>query len=345
MSGVFLHGWGAVSPAGWGSGWMWDALREQRAFAPQPLPWPGRADALLARRVPAPSPRPAILAHPRLRRSSPLSQFVVAAAMEALGGLAGEASGPSFRLGIVCSIFTGCIGYSRRFYGEVLRDPSTASPIVFPETVFNAPASHLGAVLGARAANVTLVGDEGGFLHGMAVAAQWLEDDLVDGCLVVGGEEADPITGDAMGRVARGVVVAEGAGAVWLGRGPGRVALAAVTSPEVFMDRRGRSAAIARTREQWEGLVRAGTPVMSSAPCDARGGWVFPGPVLGEGLGATGAWQVVAAAEALAAGASPTGEVVVETAGSNEQVIAAVLRAGNVATPAKPGPPGAGVPL
>jgi len=342
VSGVFLHGWGAVSPAGWGAGLMWEALRDGRSIEPHSLPWPGRADAMRARRVPAPSPRPAILAHPRLRRSSPLSQFVVAAAMEALGARAGEVTGPSFRLGIVCSIFTGCIGYSRRFYGEVLRDPSTASPIVFPETVFNAPASHLGAVLGARAANYTLVGDEGGFIHGMALAAQWLDDDLVDGCLVVGAEEADPITCDAMGRVARGVVVAEGAGAVWLGRGPGRVELAAVTSPEVFMDRQGRSVALARARGQWEGVVRAETPALSSAPCDARGGWVFPGPVLGEGLGATGAWQVVAAAEALAAGASATGEVVVETAGSNEQVIAAVLR---VAEPAMVGLAGAGVPL
>lgn len=342
MSGVFLHGWGAVSPAGWASGLMWEALRDRRQIDPQPLPWPGRPDPMLARRVPAPSPRPAILAHPRLRRSSPLSQFVVAAAMEALGGMAGEATGPSFRLGIVCSIFTGCIGYSRRFYGEVLREPSTASPIVFPETVFNAPASHLGAVLGARAANYTLVGDEGGFIHGMALAAQWLEDNLVDGCLVVGAEEADPITCDAMGRVAQGVVVAEGAGAVWMGRGPGRVELAAVTSPEFFMDRRGRSVAIARARTQWEGVAREGTPMMSNAPCGARGGWVFPGPVLGEGLGATGAWQVVAAAEALAAGASSTGEVVVETAGSNEQVIAAVLRAGK---PAASGPRGEGVPL
>lgn len=321
---------------------MWEALRDRRPIETQPLPWPGRADAMRSRRVPVPSPRPAILAHPRLRRSSPLSQFVVAAAREALGARAVEASGPSFRLGIVCSIFTGCIGYSRRFYGEVLRDPSTASPIVFPETVFNAPASHLGAVLGARAANYTLVGDEGGFIQGMALAAQWLEDDLVDGCLVVGAEEADPITCDAMRRVARGVVVAEGAGAVWLGRGPGRVELVAVTSPEVFMDRRGRSVAIARAREQWKGLVRKGTPAISNAPCGARGGWVFPGPVLGEGLGATGAWQVVTAASALAAEASPTGEVVVETAGSNEQVIAAVLRAKK---PAAPGFPGDGIPL
>lgn len=342
MSGVFLHGWGAVSPAGWGSGLLWDALREGRWIEPQSLPWPGRSDAMRARRVPVPSPRPAPLAHPRLRRSSPLSQFMVAAAMEALGGMAGEALGSSFRLGIVCSIFTGCIGYSRRFYGEVLRDPATASPMVFPETVFNAPASHLGAMLGAKAANYTLVGDEGGFLQGMALAAQWLEDGLVDGCLVVGGEEADPITCDAMGRVARGVVVAEGAGAVWLQRGPGRVALTAVTGPEVFMDRRGRSAAIGRARAQWEGWVGAATPVMTNVPCGTRGGWIFPGPVLGEGLGAAGAWQVVAAAEALVAGASPTGEGVVETAGSNEQVIAAVLRA---AKHPGAGPQGAGIPL
>ncbi len=58
------------------------------------------------------------------------------------------------------------MAYSRRFYEEVLRDPATASPLIFPETVFNAPASHLAAFLGTTAINYTLVGDEGTFLAG-----------------------------------------------------------------------------------------------------------------------------------------------------------------------------------
>ena len=54
----------------------------------------------------------------------------------------------ALRLGIVACTMAGSVAYSRRFYEEVLREPATASPLVFPETVFNAPASHLAAYLG-----------------------------------------------------------------------------------------------------------------------------------------------------------------------------------------------------
>jgi 3-oxoacyl-(acyl-carrier-protein) synthase len=76
---------------------------------------------------------------------------------------------------VVC-VFSGCVNYSSRFYSETLKDPATASPLVFPETVFNAPASHLSAFLGNSAINYTLVGDSGTFLIGLAMAAQWLSD-------------------------------------------------------------------------------------------------------------------------------------------------------------------------
>src|SRR4029079_15259432 len=122
----------------------------------------------------------------RLRRSSPISHFVVGAALEALGTDAPAVSAGPLRLGIVLWGMSGCVNYSRRFYDEVLKDPATAIPLVFPETVFNAPASHLAALLGTTAVNYTLVGDPGTFLQGLALAADWLSAKRVDGCLVVG---------------------------------------------------------------------------------------------------------------------------------------------------------------
>jgi 3-oxoacyl-(acyl-carrier-protein) synthase len=41
----------------------------------------------------------------------------------------------------------------------VVSGASAASPLLFPETVFNAPASHLAAILGITGASYTLVGD------------------------------------------------------------------------------------------------------------------------------------------------------------------------------------------
>jgi len=215
---IFIHGIGAVSPAGWGVLPLRAALAKGEPLPAKELARPGWTRPLRVRAVPLPSPRPDFITHPRLRRSSPIAQYAVAAALEALGNDAARAGNGSLRLGIVLCVMTGCVNYSRRFYDETLNDPATASPLVFPETVFNAPASHLAALLGTTAINYTLVGDPGTFLHGLALASDWLLSERVDGCLVVGAEEKDWLTADAYRLFARRIVLSEGAGALYLRR-------------------------------------------------------------------------------------------------------------------------------
>ena len=216
MSDLVVHGLGAVSPAGWGVEAMRQAVLGAQPLPTQAVPRPGWAQPLRVRRVPLPSPRPAFLAHPRLRRTSPITHFVVAAALEALGDDLEPVQSGALRLGVLFTTMIGCVHYSRRFFDETLKDPTTASPLVFPETVFNAPASHLAAFLGTRAINCTLVGDPGTFLQGVATAADWLLQDRVDGCLVIGAEEADWLVADAYRLFSRQVVLSEGAGALYL---------------------------------------------------------------------------------------------------------------------------------
>src|SRR5438093_6335231 len=215
---IFVRGIGAVSPAGWGVLPLREALSKGGPLPVKELARPGWTRALRVRPVPPPSPHPNFLAHARLRRTSPITQYAVAAALEALGDDVARVSSGSLRLGIVFCVMAGCVNYSRRFYDEVLKDPATASPLVFPETVFNAPASHLGALLGTTAINYTLVGDPGAFLQGVALAADWLLSEKVDGCLVVGVEEMDWLTTDAYRLFARKVILSDGAGALYLRR-------------------------------------------------------------------------------------------------------------------------------
>ncbi len=336
MSRVFIHGLGAVSPAGWGVSALGKALLENTPLPTQPLVRPGRAQPLQVRRVPAPASRPAFLAHPRLRRTSPITHFAVAAAVEALGGDAARVTTGELRLGIIYCAFAGCVSYSRRFYDETLRDPATASPLVFPETVFNAPASHLAAFFGSTAVNYTLVGDQGEFVKALALAADWLLTGRVDGCLVVGAEEADWLPADALRLVTPSAVTAEGAGAVYLRTDPGAVELVAVTEPQLFTHVSGRRAAVQRSRVQLSDLVAsdfllvAGAPDSTADPV-AEPDWmsrakrrVSPQVLLGEGLGTASAWQTVTAAEALLCGEAT--QAVIDVVGSNEQAVAAVLR-------------------
>src|SRR2546430_7162551 len=190
-SDIFVQVIGAVSPAGWGALPLREALAKGEPLPVKELARPGWARSLRVRPVPPPSPRPNFLAHARLRRTSPITQYAVAAALEALGDDVARVSSGSLRLGIVFCVMAGCVNYSRRFYDETLKDPATASPLVFPETVFNAPASHLGALLGTTAINYTLVGDPSIFLQGLALAADWLEAGRVDGCLIIGAVEVE----------------------------------------------------------------------------------------------------------------------------------------------------------
>ena len=336
---IFLHGVGAVSPAGWGVDTLLDAVMRAQPLPLKELGRPGWTEPILVRQVPVPASRPAFMLHPRLRRASPITHYAVGAALEALGEGAERVRQGTLRLGIIFCVMTGCVNYSRRFYDEVLRDPATASPLVFPETVFNAPSSHLASLLGAKELNYTLVGDPGTFLQGLALAGDWLANQQVDGCLVVGAEESEWLAVDAYRLTAPSIILSDGAAAIYLSAEAPKCAaseLVAVTDSHLFV---GRAARLKAAHETWAELM-AGAP--ADLLCDGLqgiakiddeeertlAGWVSgrisPKRVLGEGLMAAAGWQCVVAAEALRRGLHRVANVSV--VGCNEQAIGAQLK-------------------
>jgi 3-oxoacyl-(acyl-carrier-protein) synthase len=269
---------------------------------------------------------------PRLRRSSPIAQFVVASALEALGADRQSVEEGKIRLGLVLCTMCGCVTYSRRFYHEALHEPATASPLLFPETVFNAPGSHLAALLRSTGPNYTVVGDQGSLGTALAIAADWLWDELVDGCLVVAAEELDWVMADAMTMFSHRVVLSEGAGALYLrldDAGSAGVALSAIASPRLYCRSIPRETCIRQVRAELPALTpgellcdsQQGAPRVDSAESRAWKDWlgarISPRQILGEGLAAGAAWQLVAAADALMQGAHPAATV--SLVGCNEQ--------------------------
>jgi hypothetical protein len=206
-------GYGAVSPAGCSAAALWQ----------EPVPAP-TFEALLSqphRQIPVRriNPQQGALARwqkePRLRRANPLAIFITEAADQAL------MSSPELardRVGLVCALSTGSIIYSRKFFTQMqARGRHLASPILFPETVYNSPVSHLAAVLNITRANYTLMGDESAWVDALRVAQVWLARRTVDAVLVVGGEELDILALEAFdlaGWIRRGLVATEGAGAI-----------------------------------------------------------------------------------------------------------------------------------
>jgi hypothetical protein len=327
-----IQGIGAVSPAGWGIRSLRDALAIGEAAPTQELARPGRARPLIARRVPSPTPRPAFLANARLRRSPPIAQFVVASALEALGNDCALVLEGKLRLGVVICTMCGCVTYSRRFYDEVLHQPALASPLLFPETVFNAPGSHLAALLGSAGPNYTLVGDQGSLSVGLAVAADWLLEGEVDGALVVGAEELDWIMADAMGLFSHRVVLSEGAGAFYLQldrTGSAGTIISAITSVHLYRCGLTRETCIRRMRAELPVMRRGellcdgwqGAPRVDGAEArvwhDWKGPRVSPGSILGEGFVAGAAWRLAAAVDTVSRGLHAAATV--SLVGCNEQ--------------------------
>lgn len=330
MSPIYICGLGSVSPAGWDVAALRAALAGGNALPIEPMTCPGRVQPLRARVVPPPPARPAFLAHPRLRRTSPITHYATAAALEALG-----ARHPA-RLGLVCCFQSGCVQYSCRFFEEALKDPATASPLAFPETVFAAPTSHIATLLGNVELASSLIGDPASYLQGLALAADWLLQDKTDLCIVTGAEESHWLLADALWHFQRGAVFASGAGAICLSRDPARslgVELGAITDAHTFGAAADRSRAARAMRDQLplpepgellcDGLDSS--PRADAAEREAWAGWlgprVSPKRIFGEGLMAAAAWQCVAACDAIARDAVPAATV--SLVGCNQHAIGA----------------------
>lgn len=282
----------------------------------------------------------------RLRRSSPISLLAATAAKSAM-----EASGRMWtpaetsRLAIVFAVSSGGVQYTRRFYEQVVKTgANTASPMLFPETVYNAPASHVAAMLQVDGATYTLVGDGTIGLQALAFGAQLLGLGDADHVLVVAAEELDWILLEAhrdwrltTDGVNPGALLAEGAAAVLLSREPGELS-AEAREGHSFVTRAEAGAAIDAAVAQFakRGLVDVIVSGSNDTWADAlvdraialhlpntRAKIVAPKRHVGEALGAGGLLQVVLAAAALRAGGGA--RALVASVGWNQQAAAALV--------------------
>lgn len=153
----------------------------------------------------------------RLRRASPLSYYLIEAANQAL------ASCPDIdrsRVGVVAAFFLGCMDYSIKFYRQITEEGRRfGSPILFPETVFNTPVSHVVSTLGIGGPVYSQIGDKSCWVSSLRTAECWLRNGSADYVLVLGAEEFEPHVLDALhaGRLLiKSLPIGEGAGAILL---------------------------------------------------------------------------------------------------------------------------------
>lgn len=238
-----IAGMGWVTPLGADLGTVWQRIAAGEVPESKVLtnPETGAMHRYLA--VP-----PKVVDHlarnPRLRRSSAISYYAVAAGLAALADAGVELDAASAaRTAVIFAVSDGGVIYTRKFYDQIVKQgANAASPLLFPETVYNAPASHLAAQLGIDGASYTLVGDSSVGLAALHFGAQLLAIGNVDQCVVVGAEECDWILCEAYKtwRMAR-APLAEGAAALVLRR-EGRWNLRTHPGATFFRQREARAA-------------------------------------------------------------------------------------------------------
>lgn len=320
-----IAGMGWITPLGRGIDYVWDRLLQGEQASAESMSDPVSDKTYCAFRIPATTLKD-LLPHPRLRRASAISRFAAAAGLDALAcakSTTGEID--AMRVALVFAVSNGGVVYTKRFYHDVVESGAqSASPLLFPETVFNAPASHLAAILGITGASYTLVGDSAVGILAVKMAADLLENEMFDACLVVGAEEADWLLCDAYHKwrltkketpvelfrnPPRGMILSEGAGAVLIAR-EGTVHVDRVDSGGNFSHRRDAAKIV---RELLHRLTDSEASVIASAngtfvdlaeraalEKEMPGARVYSAKAaLGESVGASALWQIIIGAQAL----------------------------------------------
>ena len=327
-----IAGMGWITPLGNGVDPVWKRLLQgAEAFAGKIAEQFGD-QSYSAFRVPD-SALASLAPHPRLRRASAISRFAAAAGLEALQN-AGVKFGSQNddRIALVFAISNGGVIYTKRFYRDIVETGAqSASPLLFPETVFNAPASHLAAILGITGATYTLVGDSAVGLLAIRMAEDLMTNDSLDYCLVVGAEEVDWLLCDAYRRwrllrleppvepfskIERGMILSEGAGAIVLAR-QGSLMIERTHTGGYFRKRTEAKEILKRIISDLAEskidfvISSANGTFIDQAECRALQRLIpdtiiyTAKPAVGESVGAAGLWQVILGAQALDRGELP----------------------------------------
>jgi 3-oxoacyl-(acyl-carrier-protein) synthase len=311
-----------VTPLGNSIADVWERLLEGETAPLETLENEQNGERYLVRRVPA-SATAHLPPHARLRRASAISRFAAAAGLAALT----EAKTPPSldRIALVFAISNGGVIYTRRFYADIVKSGAqSASPLLFPETVFNAPASHLAAILGISGASYTVVGDGAVGILALKLAEDLIASSDLEACLVVAAEEIDPLVCEAYRQwrflrdptnpeTGRGMIMSEGASALLLKRSNSGIEIDRIVPGANFFR---RSEASTRLRCVVSGLQNeigfcvgsANGTFIDRAERAAVGNEIpvySPKIALGESVGTSVFWQLITAAKGLETGTLP----------------------------------------
>ncbi|MBI5885955.1 MAG: hypothetical protein HZB85_05165 [Deltaproteobacteria bacterium] len=339
---IVITGIGATSPAGFGSQALWDALVEKRAcLTPVDPPVPKGTGRLCG----AIDGIDAFLDDRRWRRAAGISKYSIAAIRLALADAGLDAAAwESRETGLVTAVTHGAIRFTREFHEAVIKEgPAAASPMLFSDSVLNAPAGNASIAFNVRGPAHTVSGDLGAGTLAVSTALKSIRHGGVKVCLAGGAEELDPVVRgvyaslgllapkrgsvsiEAMrpfSKEANGFIPGEGACFIVLEEKDSAIERGARIYAEVLYAKTPLAAARELNTDDWGGTIvfsgANGTSV--DAIEEAALGRLFNNiqtrpdiccikPLVGEAFAASGMMQAAAAAMAIYKGATPPSNI------------------------------------
>lgn len=268
-SGLSILGVGCVTALGRGWESVWEKIRAGQKPDVEFFQGPGCPSPVAVYKAAPPEVPAGVVA--RLRRSGAISYFSCAAAADAV---AQSGPLPAGRSALIFAASDGAVAYTRRFFQDVVKD-GVGSPLLFPETVYNAAASHIAAMLGLDGIVLTLVNDASVGMDALSTASELIDSGQADRCLVVAAEELDWIACEGYrrwGMAASGPgtmhrsVLSEGAVALVLGpASPDRARIARVHPGRTLGRHSSPRPAIRRVFEELAGGETPDLAVLSSS--------------------------------------------------------------------------------
>lgn len=185
-----ITGIGVVSPVGIGKETFWKALIEKTSGIRSIGKFDNAYSYLPAAEV-TDCAFEEFINDQEFRRVANISKYAIVAATLALKD-AGLKELDGKRTSLIMGITHGAINMSREFHrGLVLEEGG--SPILFSDSVLNAPAGNLSVHLGIKGGTHTLIGDAPTGIRVLGYAADLLKAGRIDLAIVGGAEELDEV--------------------------------------------------------------------------------------------------------------------------------------------------------
>jgi 3-oxoacyl-(acyl-carrier-protein) synthase len=195
MSNIVITGIGVISPMGIGCETFWDNCRKAENGIRKITSFDTRAfRSNIAGLVEGFNPGQ-FMPSRIYRKMGRISRMAVAASIEALGDSGiGLDTIDKGRIGVIFGTAYGSSSHVDDFYQSLLNDgPRGAQPFLFPETVPNAPASHVAMFHGITGPNTTFCQNDISAEIAILYARNLLLQNIVDIVLVGGADELSAI--------------------------------------------------------------------------------------------------------------------------------------------------------